>query len=310
MRAVIAGGSGFIGRALTSYLLAQNWQVTVLTRSQRHSLPAGAAFALWPGSSGQGSLTWAQVLEGASALINLAGASIAGKRWSEQYKQTILESRLHSTRRLVEAIAGLPDNQRPRVLINASAVGYYGSRGEEPLTEDSSPGHDFLSQVCIAWEKEALRAEEHGTRVVLLRTGMVLAKDVGALPRLLLPFHLYVGGRTGSGRQWMSWIHIQDLVRLIYFLLCHPQASGPFNAVAPRPVTNMEFCRIAARVLKKPAWLPQPEFVLRLLLGEMADSLLLASQRALPERALEKGFVFAYPDLIQALQAIFQKSTG
>ncbi|MFZ5591460.1 MAG: TIGR01777 family oxidoreductase [Bacillota bacterium] len=310
MRAVIAGGSGLIGRAIIPYLLAQNWQVTVLTRSQRPSLPAGASYALWPGSSGQGSLTWARVLEGASALINLAGASIAGRRWSEQYKQVILESRIQSTRRLVDAIASLPAGQRPRVLINASATGYYGSRGDEELTENSPPGSDFLSQVCQAWEQEALRAAEYGTRVMLLRTGLVLAKDGGALPRLLLPFHLYVGGRTGSGRQWMSWIHIQDLVRLIYFLLCHPQASGPFNAVAPRPVTNAEFCRIAARVLKKPAWLPQPEFVLRLLLGEMADSLLLASQRALPERPLTEGFVFAYPDLTQALQAIFQKSTG
>ncbi|MGQ9557459.1 MAG: TIGR01777 family oxidoreductase [Desulfurispora sp.] len=305
MRAVIAGGSGLVGRALTEYLLALNWQVTVLTRSPARNLPSGAPFALWPGSSGQGSLTWAQVLEGASALINLAGASIAGRRWSEHYKQAILESRLHSTRRLVEAIACLPPDQRPRVLINASAVGYYGSRADEVLTEESPPGHDFLSQVCSAWEQEALRAEEHGTRVVLLRTGLVLAKEGGALPRLLLPFHLYAGGRTGSGRQWMSWIHIQDLVRLIYFLLHHPRASGPFNAVSPRPVTNIQFCRTAARVLHKPSWLPQPASLLRLLLGDMADALLLASQRALPARALEAGFVFTYPELGQALQAFF-----
>lgn len=305
MRAVIAGGSGLVGRALTEYLLAQNWQVTVLTRSPARHLPSGATYALWPGSSGQGSLTWARVLEGASALINLAGASIAGRRWSEHYKQVILESRLQSTRRLVEAVACMPADRRPRVLINSSAVGYYGSRADDVLTEDSPPGNDFLGQVCSAWEQEAMRTAEYGLRVVLLRTGLVLAKEGGALPRLLLPFHLYAGGRTGNGRQWMSWIHVQDLVRLVYFLLHHPRASGPFNAVSPGPVTNDQFCRTAARVLKKPSWLPQPASLLRLLLGEMADALLLTSQRALPSRALETGFVFTYPELGEALQALF-----
>jgi uncharacterized protein (TIGR01777 family) len=200
--------------------------------------------------------------------------------------------------------------RRPAVLVSGSAVGYYGDGGDRELTEEAGPGSDFLARVCVAWEGEARRAEALGLRVVLLRTGMVLAQDGGALPRMLLPFRLFLGGPLGSGAQWMSWIHRDDLVGLIRFLLEMPDARGPFNGVAPRPVTNREFSRVAGRVLGRPSWLPAPPALLRLALGEMADALLLAGQRAVPARALALGYRFRYAELEPALRAVLGRPAG
>ena len=239
-------------------------------------------------------------LEGADVVINLAGESIAARRWNPAQKRRIRESRLHATGALVEAISRC--QAPPKVLISGSAVGYYGPCGDETVTEQFSPGRDFLSEVCRQWEDEALRAEGYGVRVVLLRTGLVLGRHGGALPRMLLPFRLFLGGPLGSGRQWVSWIHIEDVVGLIRYLMEHPHASGPFNVTAPEPRRNREFCCIVARVLHRPCWFPAPAPALRLVLGEMADALLLSGQKAIPQRALDLGYNFRYVDLARALE--------
>ncbi|PZN10023.1 MAG: TIGR01777 family protein, partial [Bacillota bacterium] len=223
-------------------------------------------------------------------------------------KERILQSRLRATRALVQAMEAA--QRPPRLLLSGSAVGYYGPRGDEVVTETGRPGTDFLSRVSVAWEEEARRAEAAGVRVALLRTGVVLAREGGALPRLVLPFRFFAGGPLGSGRQWVPWIHLDDLVDLITFLLGSDDAAGPYNGTAPEPVTNREFARVLGRVLGRPAWLPAPAPALRLVLGEMADALLLSGQRAVPERALAAGFRFRYPDLEKALRHLLGRGSG
>jgi len=243
-----------------------------------------------------------QAFEGCDAVINLAGESIAG-RWTAPKKQLIRDSRVLGTKNLVNALAQL--GSRPKVLISASAIGYYGDRGEETLTEDAAPGSDFLAQVCRDWENEALKAESLGMRVVRLRIGLVLGRGGGTLQALLPLFRVGLGGPLGSGRQWWSWIHRDDLCRLIVQILANENVSGPINATAPQPVRQKEFAQVLGRVLRRPAFLPTPAFALKIALGEFADGIL-ASQRALPRRAQEMGYRFQFEELEGALREILQ----
>jgi uncharacterized protein (TIGR01777 family) len=249
-----------------------------------------------PGSLG----AWEGALDGADGVINLTGESIAAGRWTQRRKDTIRLSRIKTTQALVAAIAKA--KEKPKFLLNASAVGYYGPHGDEVLTEESGPGNDFLSRVCVEWEEEAKRAESYGLRVIRLRTGIVLGRGGGALAKMVPPFKLFAGGPLGTGRQWMSWIQIADEVGLILFLMDNPDAHGAVNATAPNPTTMKEFCKTLGQVLGRPSWAPVPAFVLRLLLGEMAD-MLLTGQRVLPAAAQRLGYSFHYPTLYEALQA-------
>ena len=295
MQVVLAGGSGFLGRALARALRADGHTVVVLTRR-----PRGPHDAAWSGDERDRS--WWPRLDGVDVVVNLAGESIAGGRWTAARKTAILQSRVAPTRAIVSAIGAA--RQPPPVLLGGSAIGIYGSRGDEVLDERSSTGDDFLAEVGRAWEHAAapLRSE---TRLVLLRTGLVLDRAEGALPQLALPFRFCAGGPAGTGRQYMSWIHVDDWVGLTRWAMQEPSLRGPLNLTAPEPVTNAEFARLLGRVLHRPALLPAPAFALRLLLGEMADALVLGGQRVRPARALDGGFRFAYPTLVPALQQIF-----
>jgi uncharacterized protein (TIGR01777 family) len=257
----------------------------------------------WPGDGSSGD--WRDLVNGADLVINLAGESIASKRWTGAQKARLERSRIDTTRAIVDASSRAPS--RPRLLVNASAVGYYGSRGDEILTEQSAPGSDFLARLTRDWEAEAARAADAGIRTVFLRTGIVLARDGGALQQMLLPFRLGVGGRVGSGEQYMSWIHRDDWVACVRWLTT-ADLDGAVNLVSPEPVTNATFARAAGSALGRPSWLPAPAFALRLALGEMADSLLLASQRAVPARALDAGFTFRYREIGATLRQILRES--
>jgi hypothetical protein len=305
MKLVIAGGTGFLGRPLAATLARDGHQVVILTRGvRRPPVPPdrGVTLTSWSpdGTAGH----WAAALDGAAAVINLAGESIAGGRWTAARKRRILDSRLLATRSLVAAIH---QTAPPRpALISGSAVGYYGPRGDEVITEDSPPGDDFLARVCIQWEAEA-RAAAADTRVVYLRTGLVLERDGGALPKMLPPFWFGAGGPVGSGRQFWPWIHRRDWIDLVRVAI-ESRIAGPLNITAPQPVTNAEFARSLGKALRRPAVLPAPAFALRLMLGEMADALLLSGQRAVPARAETAGFAFTFKHLDGALAAIFRVS--
>jgi uncharacterized protein (TIGR01777 family) len=292
---VIAGGTGFLGTPLVRAFRRDGHAVTVLTRRPRRD----GEVAWAPGDS-EGS--WAAIVGGAEIVINLAGSSIAGGRWTTARKREILESRTQATRALVRACAARP---RPsRVFVSSSAIGVYGTRGDEPVTERTPTGSDFLSSVGREWESLALQAAP-AARVVLVRTAMVLAREGGALPQLALPFKLFAGGPLGSGRQYMSWIHLHDWIEIVKWAIANPGLSGPLNAASPGAVTNAEFAQTLGRVLGRPAWLKTPAFALRLLLGEMADALVLGGQRVVPEAAQRLGFVFRYEALEPALTQIY-----
>lgn len=277
MRIAVTGASGFIGRALTARLAAAGHTVEPLKTRESFVMPP------------------------CDAVVNLAGEPIA-QRWTPEAKQRIRYSRVEGTRRLVESMGRL--SPRPAALVCASAVGFYGSHGDEILRETSPPGEDFLAEVCVAWERAAAQAESaFGIRVVCLRTGVVLGRGGGALERMLPAFRLGAGGPLGSGRQWMSWIHLDDLTSLYEFALNESRLRGAVNAVAPHPVTNAEFVRALAAALHRPALIPVPAFALKLMFGEMAG-VLLDSQRAVPEAARAAGFEFRYPELGPALSAI------
>jgi uncharacterized protein (TIGR01777 family) len=250
----------------------------------------------WDPSSGKAPT---QAIDGADGIVNLAGEPIAGKRWTQKQKETIRSSRIMATRAVINAAAEA--KPRPKFLLNGSAVGHYGPRGDEIVTEEIGPGNDFLSRICIEWEQEAKRAESLGLRVAIVRTGIVLGKG-GALAKMAPPFKFFAGGPLGTGKQWMPWIHIEDEIGLILFLVDHGEAAGPFNATAPNPVTMKEFCSTLGRVLGRPSWAPVPAFALKILLGEMAG-MLLTGQRAVPQRAQRMGYKFRYPNLYEALQA-------
>jgi uncharacterized protein len=295
MRIVIAGGTGFLGRALGPALTRDGHEIVLLTRGAGD----GRRAVRWNpnGQSGE----WARALDGAAAVINLAGDSIAEGRWTATKKQRILDSRVLATRSLVTAI--IDAASPPPTFVSGSAVGYYGPRGDEIVTEDQAAGSDFLAGVCARWEEEATRAESRA-RVARIRTGLVLSKDGGALPPLLMPFRFGLGGPLGSGRQYWPWIHLKDWVDLVRFVIATPAASGAINATGPNPVTNAEFTKVLGRAMHRPAFMPAPGFALRLALGEMADALVLSGQRAVPAKAERLGFVFTYPRVDQALPAV------
>lgn len=296
MKVVVAGGTGFLGTPLVSQLRTSGNEVFVLTRRS-----AGPGQITWSPDGTAG--LWAEAVDGADAVINLAGESIAGHRWTPAQKARIRDSRIHATRSLVEAIRA--SVRKPAVFLSASAVGYYGSRGDDTLNEESAPGDDFLASVCRDWEAEAFEAVG-ATRVVYLRTGLPLARSGGALPRIALPFRFLAGGPLGSGRQYWSWIHRDDWLAMTIWALHTSRVSGALNLTAPAPVTNREFAVTLGRVLKRPAFMPTPAFALRLLVGEMADALLLAGQRVIPVKAEALGFRFRYTALEPALVAAWR----
>jgi uncharacterized protein (TIGR01777 family) len=296
MKIVVAGGSGFLGSALVRAWRGEGHEVKVLTRR-----PRASDDVLWAPESGDSA--WVAALDQTDAVVNLAGEGIADKRWTAARKAAILASRVTSTRALADGIRACA--RPPRVFISASGVGFYGTRGDEQLTEESAAGSDFLATVCQSWEQEASAAHDI-TRTVCLRTGVVLARDGGALPRMALPFRFFVGGRLGSGRQFVSWIHLEDWVQIVRWAIRNSDVSGPLNLTTPAPVTNADFTRALARALHRPALFPAPGMALRTLLGrEMADALLLEGQRAVPAKAEALGFRFRYPTVNAALAAIY-----
>lgn len=279
MKVVIAGASGFLGRPLSRALAADGHTVI--------SLPRGSTTDV----------------DGSDVVVNLAGESIAGRRWSAAHKQHILDSRVTTTKNLANAIRSAA--RPPGVFVSGSAVGYYGPLGGEIVTEDAPAGHDFLATVCARWESEAIAAASDRTRVVLVRTGLVLERDGGALPQMLPPFWFGAGGPVGSGRQYWPWIHRADWIAMVRWAIATPAVSGPLNATAPAPVTNKAFAAALGRAMHRPSFMPAPAFALRLLLGEMADALLLSGQRAVPAKAELLGFAFKYAQLDDALAALF-----
>lgn len=285
MKVMVAGITGFIGSALARRLRRDGHEVIGLSRRPE------AGNERWDGVNPG---PWVEALRGCDAVVNLAGESVVSGRWTAAKKKAIHDSRVLSTRAIVSAL----QDGGPRVLINASAVGFYGSRGSEALTESSAPGSDFLARVCADWEKEALLA---AGRVACMRLGMVLDRSGGALAKMLPPFKLGLGGPLGSGKQWVSWVLLDDAVDLIVHLL-RGDLAGPVNAVSPEPVMNEDFARVMGRVLRRPAVAPAPAFALRLAFGEMADALLLASQKAVPAKALKDGFLFKHASLDAALK--------
>ena len=299
MRVVVTGSSGPIGNALCSHLASSGHHVVRVVR--RRVRPGEIALA-WDPEAGT---IDCRGLEGADAVVHLAGAGVGDGRWTESRKRVLVESRTRSTALLAGALAGL--DHRPRVLVSASAIGFYGDRGDEILTEQSPPGDDFLASLCVRWEAEAAPAAQAGIRVACARTGLVLSRDGGALPKLLRLFKLGLGGRFGSGAQWWSWITLDDEVRAIAWLL-ENGLRGPVNLTAPYPVTNREFTRILGAVLSRPARLPVPRFAPRLLLGsELADALLFTSARVQPDVLESSGFAFSYADLEVGLRAMLNR---
>ncbi len=299
MRVLISGASGFVGSALTDALRRAGHTVNRLVRSGGAGAPGDVG---WDPVTGKMELAG---IEGVDGIVHLAGASIANGRWTESRKQVLRTSRVEATRHLVNGLARLA--RPPKVIVTASAVGYYGNRGDEQLTETSSPGDDFLSQLARDWEAEAQRAGQHGIRTVMLRFGVILSATGGALPRMLLPFKLGAGGRLGSGQQWMSWLTLAEAVGFVRHALESAGLSGALNAVAPSPVRNTEFTNVLGRVLRRPTLFPAPAFALKLALGEMAEALLLSSQRVIPARLQEQGYEFAHMGLEGALRAVLKR---
>jgi uncharacterized protein (TIGR01777 family) len=302
LQIVVAGATGFIGRPLCAALCEAGHSVVALARDPAKAsgkFPGGTRILAWdlqrPGE-------WHRAVGESDAVVNLAGESVAAQRWTAAFKQRLVSSRIETTRAIVAAIRAA---ERPGMcLINASAVGYYGDRGDAIVTEQTPPANTFLGQLSVDWEARALEAEQAGARVVLLRIGIVLGEGGGALEKMVTPFRLFVGGPLGSGRQWFPWIHRDDVVGMIVWALENRQARGPLNVTAPNPVTMGEFARVLGRVLHRPAFVPAPGFALKLLLGEFAGSLL-TGQRAIPEAAQRLGYQWRYPELEAALRAIF-----
>ncbi len=299
-KVLVSGSSGLIGRALLASLASSGYQVFRLVRVSSGE-PAGEvgwdpAVPLSP-----------QAASGYDAVVHLAGESIVG-RWTEAKKKRIRDSRVVGTQNLARGLAAAPE--RPRVLVCASAIGFYGNRGDELLSEKSASGSDFLSGVCREWEAASQSAADAGIRVAQVRIGIVLSKDGGALARMLTPFRLGVGGPIGNGRQWWSWVHVADVVGAIHHVLKTDLLQGPVNVVAPRPVTNTDFTRILAKALSRPAIFPMPAFVARTAFGQMADELLLASQRVEPAKLVSSGYPFRFSDLGKALENLLSSKPG
>jgi uncharacterized protein len=306
MKIVIAGGSGFLGRTLASRLAGAGHEIVVLSRTaapgqsprQVAWRPDGTA------ATGGSESNWHRELDGAGAVVNLAGAGIADRRWTAARKQELRQSRVLSTRSLVAAVRAA--TVKPQVFIQGSAVGFYGTDGDQVFDESFPPGQDLLGDVCVAWEAEAHPVRALGLRLVIVRTGIALDQDGGALPQMARPFRFFVGGPVASGRQYFSWIHRDDWVSFVIWALETTTASEVYNATAPTPVTNEEFSKALGRALGRPSWLRVPGFALRILFGEFANEGLIRGQRVIPKRAIDAGFQFAYPDLDGALAAILK----
>src|SRR5262245_12355027 len=295
MTLLIAGGSGFLGSALTKAFRAAGHRVMILTRR-----PQRDGDVLW--STKATDTSWRHALERSDAVINLAGESIAGRRWTAERKREIRASRMEPTQSLISAIAAA--SRPPAVFVSASAVGFYGVHDDEALTEQSPAGTDFLGSLCRDWETLAIQASSR-SRVVLLRTGLVLARDGGALPQLAVPFRFFAGGPVATGRQYMSWISLTDWIGLVQWTLTRNHVTGPLNLTAPSPVTNAEFAQTLGRVLGRPSFVPVPAFAMRLALGELADALILSGQRVLPARVQALGYEFMHETLEPALRGIY-----
>jgi uncharacterized protein len=303
MRVIITGGTGLIGTTLARDLVADGHEVIALSRkpSEREA-PAGVKLEKWDAKTGD---SWHKFITADTAIVNLAGAGIADERWSEERKRIIVDSRVNAAEAVIHAIE--KSTEKPNVVIQSSAVGYYGPSGDDILTEDSPAGEDFLAEVCVQWE-DAIKPvyEQHNIRTVIIRTGVVLSLEGGAFPKQLLPFRLYAGGPIGSGQQWFPWIHIKDEVRAIRFLIDNEDASGVYNLSAPHPVTNQEFTKHLARTMNRPGILPVPAFALQLLFGEMA-TVLLDGQRAVPQHLEDAGFNFEFAEPEAALRDLLGK---
>lgn len=302
MRVFITGASGFLGKRLVRELLRRGDQVVALTRN-RKNLRTGDSERLVvvegdPSRAGP----WEEQLGGCDAVVTLAGEPLVGQRWSPEFKRRLVDSRVEATRRMAAALAALPVERRPRTLVAASAIGYYGSRGDELLDESSSPGSDFTAQLCRDWEEAARGFREYGLRGVELRIGVVLGSGGGILEKMLPAFRAFVGGPVGSGDQFLAWIQMEDLIGILLMALDNPAVSGPLNGTAPQPVRMRDFAKTLGKVLHRPALVPVPETALRLMLGEGAQ-VPLSSQRVLPRRALDLGYKFRYPELPGALLA-------
>ena len=295
-RVLLTGSSGFLGSALLPSLKARGFEVTRLVRGVAAKEDEIRWNPAWPPSS--------EAISGFDAVIHLAGETVVG-RWTASKKTKIRDSRVTGTRNLVHALLEAKD--RPRVLISASAIGYYGDRGDELLNELSTSGSGFLADVCREWEAAAQPAVNAGIRTALVRTGVVLSRDGGALKKMLLPFQMGIGGNIGSGRQWMSWIHLQDWIGAIHHILKNDLVQGPVNLVGPKPVTNAEFTKTLASVLSRPAIFPVPAFVAKLAFGQMGEEVLLGSQRVEPARLVTSGYPFQYSDLRKALEAVLKR---
>ena len=297
MKIVIAGGTGFLGSALTHALDRAGHEVVVLSRSAGTDSPGHARAAVWrPDGTASGS--WAREVDGAGAVINLAGEPLPAKRWTPAQKQRLVDSRVRPTRSLSEAIRAAASP--PRTFLSASGIGIY-PHSDSVVDESSAPGKGFLQDLCVRWEAEARRASEAGTRVVLLRSGVVMHREAGALPQLVPPFRFGVGGPLGSGNQWWAWIHRDDWVRMVVWALENPAVAGPLNVCTPQPARQKEIARAVGRALRRPSFMPAPSLALKLLLGEMAVEMLLTSQRAIPRVALDGGFTWTLPDLDAAI---------
>jgi uncharacterized protein len=308
MRVFVTGGTGLVGGVVVRRLRERGDAVVVLTRRpERAQQTWGREVSVVAGDPVQPG-PWMDTIGECDAVVNLAGEGIFNHRWWTAFKQALRDSRVKSTENVVAALAKHPrrGDGSPKVLVNASAIGCYGPHCDEELDETAPAGGDFLAKLCIDWERAALAAEQHGIRVVLLRTGVVLAKEGGALPQMLTPFKMFVGGPVGSGRQVMSWIHIEDLVGEILFALDHAQMTGPMNGTAPQPVTNKEFSKALGRVLHRPSFMKMPGFMMRVMLGEVA-SVVTTGQRVLPRKALDAGYQFRFTEVDTALRDILKK---
>ena len=296
MRVIITGGTGLVGTALSTYLVEKGYEVVTLSRSPNQAAaPAGVQVVQWDGKT---AVNWGHLANGAAAIINLAGASIAGGRWTEERKREIINSRVNAGKAVVEAITQA--SHKPEFLFQASAVGYYGNGGDQLLTETAPIGSDFPANVTQAWEPATAAVEAMGVRRVVGRIGVVLSTNGGALPQMALPFRLFAGGPVGSGQQWLSWIHLDDLVHAIHFFMQNPDTSGSYNLAAPEPVRNKAFGKVIGSVLKRPFFMPAPAFALKLLFGEMS-TILLEGQRVSADKLQKAGFTFIYPAVEPAL---------
>jgi len=299
MKIVIAGGTGFLGAPLCAALASRGHDVVVLSRGAGSRRTFGRVVPWQPDGSAASGRAWVAEIDGADAIVNLAGASIAGARWSDRRKTELRDSRIASTRSLVAAIRST--TRRPAVLVSSSGVGYYGASDDRPLDESFPPGSDFLATLCVDWEAEAHAASALGCRVAIVRTGVPLATDGGALKELLRPFLFFGGGPIASGRQYMSWIHREDWVAMIEWIVGTASADGVFNATAPNPATNEQFSAALGRALHRPSWIRVPRLALRAIVGEISD-VLVTGQRVIPKRALDRGFTFRYESVDAALR--------